>query len=210
MWATPRDDRKPFIALMAALVALAWLALWLWLWGRSPGGLFFGHHGPGVFARGGAFALVFVAGWTVMVVAMMLPTSLPLIMLFRTITRGRRDRALLVALLVAGYLGTWTFFGFLVYLGGSVLHRIAEGSAWLEANTSFLGAGIVALAGLYQFTPLKYKCLEKCRSPLSFVTEHWRGSRERSRLLFRAGVWKRHTTLSKPARPLPGACHRGR
>jgi predicted metal-binding membrane protein len=185
MWATPRDDRKPFIALMVALVALAWLALWLW--GRSPGGLFFGHHGPGVFARGGAFALVFVAGWTVMVVAMMLPTSLPLIMLFRTITRGRRDRALLVALLVAGYLGTWTLFGVLVYLGGSVLHRIAEGSAWLEANTSFSGAGIVALAGLYQFTPLKYKCLEKCRSPLSFVTEHWRGSRERSRS-FRLGA----------------------
>src|SRR3712207_1779305 len=106
MWAAPRDDRKPFIALMAALIALAWLALWLG--GRSPGGLFYGHHGPGVFAGGGAFALVFVTGWTVMVVAMMLPTSLPLIMLFRTITRGRRDRALLVALLVAGYLGTWT------------------------------------------------------------------------------------------------------
>ena len=92
MWAAPRDDRKPFIALMAALVALAWLALWLW--GRSPGGLFFGHHGPGVFARGGApFALVFVTGWTVMVVAMMLPTSMTLIMLFRTIAREHRDRA---------------------------------------------------------------------------------------------------------------------
>ncbi len=184
MWAAPRDDRRPFIALMAALFALAWLALWFW--GRSPNGLFYGHHGPEVFARGGAFVLVFVAGWTVMVVAMMLPTSLPLIMLFHTITRGRRDRALLVALLVAGYLVTWTLFGVLVYLGASLLHQIAEGSAWLEANTWLLGTGTVTLAGLYQFTPLKYKCLEKCRSPLSFVTEHWQGSRERSQS-FRLG-----------------------
>ena len=106
MWAAPRDDRRPFFALMAALIALSWLALWLWE--RSPAGLFYGHHGGGLdaFPRGGAFALVFVAGWTVMVVAMMLPTSLPLIMLFRTIARGRRDRALLVTLLVAGYLIT--------------------------------------------------------------------------------------------------------
>ena len=185
MWAAPRDDRRPFIALLAALIALAWLALWLW--GRSPGGLFYGHHDPNAFAYDGAFAFVFVAGWTPMVVAMMLPTSLPLIILFRTITRGRRDRALLIMLLIAGYLVTWALFGVLVYLGGSVLHRIAEGSAWLEANTAFLGAGIVALAGLYQFTPLKYKCLEKCRSPMSFVTEHWRGSRERSRS-FRLGA----------------------
>jgi len=185
MWAGPRDDRRPFIALMAALFALAWLALWFW--GRSPNGLFYGHHGPEVFARGGAFVLVFVAGWTVMVVAMMLPTSLPLIILFHTITRGRRDRALLVALLVAGYLVTWTLFGVLVYLGASVLHQIAEGNAWLEANAWLLGAGIVTLAGLYQFTPLKYKCLEECRSPLSFVTEHWQGSRERSQS-FRLGA----------------------
>jgi len=185
MRATQRDDRRPFIAVMAALISLAWLALWVW--GRSPGGSFYGHHGPDVFARGGAFILVFVAGWTVMVVAMMLPTSLPLISLFRTVTRRRRDRALLVALLVAGYLCTWTLFGVLVYLGGWGLHQIARQSGWLEANAALLGAGIIILAGLYQFTPLKRKCLEKCRSPLSFIVEHWRGSRERSQA-FRLGA----------------------
>ena len=178
MWAAPRDDRRPFIALMAALIALTWLTLWAW--GRSPGGLFYGHHGAGTFARGGAFTLVFVAGWTVMVVAMMLPTSLPLITLFRAVVRRRRDSALLVVLLIVGYLGTWTLFGGVVYLGGWVLQQIARQSGWLEANGWVLGAGIVTLAGLYQFTPLKYKCLEKCRSPLSFIVEHWRGSHERS------------------------------
>ncbi|QIN81940.1 hypothetical protein GBA63_04245 [Rubrobacter tropicus] len=186
MWAAPRDDHnRLFFVLMATLIALAWLALWAW--GRSPGGLFYGHHDSTAFARGGSFVLVFVIGWTVMVVAMMLPTSLPLITLFRTIARQRRDRALLVALLIAGYIGTWTLFGGVVYLGGWALHRLIGQSGLLEANTWVLGAGIIMLAGLYQFTPLKYKCLEKCRSPLSFVTEHWRGNRERSQA-FRLGV----------------------
>jgi predicted metal-binding membrane protein len=45
----------------------------------------------------------------------------------------------------------------------------------------------LVLAGLYQFAPLKYACLDKCRSPLSFITEHWRGSHERTQA-FRLGI----------------------
>jgi len=171
MWAAPRDDHnRSFATLMAALVALAWLALWL-----------HGRHGPETF-DGGA-ALAFVAGWTVMVVAMMLPTSLPLISLFRTVVGGRKDRGRLVSLLIAGYLGVWALFGVAVYSGGWVLFRVVESSARLEANAPFLGAGVLVLAGIYQFTPLKHRCLEKCRSPLSFVVEHWRGKREASHAL---------------------------
>jgi predicted metal-binding membrane protein len=182
MWAAPRDDdrRLLFAALMAALIALAWLALWVW--GQSPYGRFLSHHGLEAVRGNAALMLVFVAGWTLMVVAMMLPTSLPLVALFRTLVRGRPDRARLTALLVAGYLAVWTLFGVLVYCGDFVLHGAVERSAWLGANVvPFIGAGTLLVAGLYQFTPLKYHCLQKCRSPLSFVTEHWRGSRESSR-----------------------------
>ncbi len=187
MWAAPRDDHnRIFLALMAALVAVAWLALWLsgrsHHYGDSLGFLHF-LHDITAFDGSGAFMLVFIAGWTVMVVAMMLPTSLPLISLFRGVARQRPDRALLVA----GYLAVWILFGVLVYLGGWALRLLVERSAWLEANGWILGAGVLLLAGVYQFTPLKYKCLEKCRSPLSFITEHWRGSRERSRS-FRLGA----------------------
>src|SRR5215204_215875 len=128
-----------------------------------------------------ALMLVFVAGWSLMVVAMMLPTSLPLVTLFRTLVRGRPDRTWLTVLLIAGYLVVWTLFGILVYSGDWILHGAVEQSMWLEANVvPFIGAGTLIMAGLYQFTSLKYKCLDKCRSPLSFITEHWRGSRERS------------------------------
>ncbi len=42
------------------------------------------------------------------------------------------------------------------------------------------GAGPLVLAGGYQFTSLKYRCLDKCRTPLGFIMRHWRGKNERS------------------------------
>ncbi len=180
MWTAPRDGHRLFVALMVALIALAWLVLWVW--GQSPYGRFLSHHSLEALRGDGTLVLVFVAGWTLMVVAMMLPTSLPLVALFRTLVRGRPDRARLTVLLIAGYLAVWTLFGVLVYCADWILHGAVEQSTWLEANVvPFIGAGTLLMAGLYQFTPLKYHCLEKCRSPLSFVTEHWRGRHERAR-----------------------------
>src|SRR4051812_36906530 len=106
---------KSFILLMAALIALAWLALWGW--GQSPHGRFLGHeHLNELSLENSAVLLVFIAGWTLMSAAMMLPTSLPLVTLFRTLVHRRPDRTWLVLLLVAGYLGIWTLFGLLVHL----------------------------------------------------------------------------------------------
>src|SRR4028119_1363147 len=75
MWAAPRDDRRLFAVLLMALIALAWLALWVW--GQSPYGRFLSHHSLGAVRGNVTLMLVFVAGWTLMVVAMMLPTSPP-------------------------------------------------------------------------------------------------------------------------------------
>src|SRR3712207_2442996 len=145
MWAAPRDGHnRLFVALMVGLIALAWLALWVW--GQSPYGRFLSHHSLEAVRGNAALVPVFVAGWTLMVVAMMLPTSLPLVALFRAIVRGRPDRARLTALLVAGYLAVWTLFGILVYCGDFVLHGAVDRSAWLEASVvPFIGAGTITL-----------------------------------------------------------------
>jgi predicted metal-binding membrane protein len=118
-----------------------------------------------------------------MTVAMMLPTSLPLVALFYGMTAQRPDRLRLLLLLLAGYLGLWTLFGVAVHLGDFVLHDFVGSTAWLEHNRGLIGAGTLVLAGLYQFTPLKYQCLDKCRSPMSFIAGHWRGRREGLRAL---------------------------
>src|SRR4029450_2238398 len=156
-------------------------------WGQSPYGRLLNHDELSEADLGnGLVVLVIVVGWTLMIVAMMLPTSLPLVALFHRLTRQRQDQVLLVCLLIAGYLSMWTIFGLVVHLGDGLLHVAVAQSAWLEAHAWAIGAGILVLAGLYQFTPLKYACLDKCRSPLSFVTEHWRGGHE-STQAFRVG-----------------------
>ncbi|HWT77342.1 MAG TPA: DUF2182 domain-containing protein, partial [Candidatus Methylomirabilis sp.] len=82
------------IGLLAALVLLAWYALWLW--GRSPYGhlLLHGSAHMGMAAQNpGAFAAIFVSGWSLMTVAMMLPTSFPLILLFHRMVQDRATAA---------------------------------------------------------------------------------------------------------------------
>jgi predicted metal-binding membrane protein len=182
VWAPAK--RTYFLPLLGALIALAWLALWVW--GQSPYARFLSHHHLGEL-RGGGLILVFVAGWSVMIVAMMLPTSLPLMTSFHALTRRRMDQGTLLALLVLGYLFAWTLFGFMIYTGDLILHRAVEHSTWVRANLWALGAMTVALAGLYQFTPLKYYCLAKCRSHLSFIMEHWRGRHDKAQA-FRLGA----------------------
>lgn len=185
MWLKRVDTRRPLVVAVVGLSALAWLALWLW--GQSPYSRFLGHHDLGAVRGNGALMLVFVAGWVVMVVAMMLPTSLPLIVMFNTMTRQRPDRRRLAALLIGGYLLVWTLFGVAVYAGDAALHRVIEANEWLEANAWRLGALALILAGVYQFTPLKHMCLEQCRSPLSFITTHWHG-RDEARSSFALGA----------------------
>jgi predicted metal-binding membrane protein len=197
VWAL--KDRRPFITLLIALIVLSWLVLFVW--GESPYGQFLSHEGmsqtnnlcwpDGLSSTFNGqhvlLILIFVLGWTLMTVAMMLPTSLPLVSLFHSITRQRPNRAYLVALLIIGYLFTWLLFGFAAHIGYWGLHEAIDRNAGLETNAWILGASVILLAGLYQFTPLKYYCLEKCRSPFSFISEHWQGTHEKMQA-FKLGV----------------------
>ena len=184
--------RSLFLPLMGALVALAWITLWAWE--RSPYGRYL-HHGRwddlggdlGVIASlcravpGGEVlvpAAFFVGGWVLMSAAMMLPTTFPLLQIFRRLTARRADRGRLVALLIGGYLAVWGLFGLAAHLLHWVLLEWVQASPWLTFNSWLLAAAVFALAGLFQFSSLKYRCLDKCRTPLSFVLEHWRGRRQ--------------------------------
>lgn len=184
------NDRRVFTGVLVGLIGLSWLAVSIW--SLSPYAPLLSHevleHVHFEITSEYLWLLfVFVTGWTLMTFAMMLPTSLPLIALFHRLVRSRSNPSQLVALLIAGYLTVWMLFGILAHLGDFLIHQIAHQVSWLEANTWAIGAASFALAGIYQFTPLKHICLDKCRSPLSFVTEHWRGKQER-RHAFRLGV----------------------
>jgi len=188
LWPRVRDDRL-FFGLIAALILLAWLSLWLWQ--QTPHGRYLSHEEiAGTKSLGDGYPTLlalFVAGWTVMTVAMMLPTSLPLVAFFRTLVRTRPNRGSLVSLLLVGYVGVWASFAGLVHLGDIGVHEGVRRIDLLGANAWAISAGTFLFAGVYQFTALKYRCLDKCRSPVSFVMQNWRGGRARWDA-FRLGV----------------------
>ena len=185
MWQSARNDRL-FLSLLAALIGLAWLTLWVW--GQSPYGRFLDHRAlTDVTSEDLRLVVFFVGSWTLMISAMMLPTTLPLIALFRTITGDRSNKLTLVGLLATGYLAVWIGFGVLVQIADLGVHEGAEQIRWLNSNDWVIGAGTLILAGAYQFTPLKYHCLDKCRSPFSFIAGRWSGGNETVQS-FRLGV----------------------
>ncbi len=176
MWRAQSDSRL-FAATILGLVLASWAALAVW--GTTPQGALLDHsqvHDASVLSwRSAGTTTLFVTGWLLMTVAMMLPTSLPLILLFHRITNSRPNREFLIGLLLLGYLAVWSAFGVAAHVMDFGIHRLVESHAWLHANSWTVAALPLLTAGIYQFTPLKYVCLDKCRSPYSFVVEHWRG-----------------------------------
>ena len=186
-----------FAPLFVALTASAWIALWMW--DAGPYARYLRHASwtelPLVGALCGSVpgasltiaALLHSVAWLLMIAAMMLPTAFPLFDTFRRMTSARENRHTLMTLLIAGYATAWTLFGLVAHGFDAALHRVAEQTPTLLGRGWVIGAAIIAVAGLYQFSRLKNRCLDKCRSPLMFITEHWRG-RSAQRESFLLGV----------------------
>ncbi len=119
-------------------------------------------------------ALVFVM-WAIMMAAMMLPSAVPLLSLLARINlqRHRRRRALLATGVAGfGYLTAWSGFSVLATLAQWGLLEARLVSPMMESSSPYLSGALLAAAGAYQFTTLKYACLSRCRSPLSALMTH--------------------------------------
>lgn len=175
-----RPPRSVLLPVLGGLVVLAWMALW-WLGQSDYGWLFHrhgvAHHHPAPALPGGVETGLFLAGWLVMTVAMMLPTTVPLINVFRRMTSARQRSAGFTALLLAGYLAAWLVFGVAALALLSLLQLAIEFGGWLDAQTWMLSMVLFVAAGAFQFSKLKYACLDKCRTPAGFVISHWHGRR---------------------------------
>jgi predicted metal-binding membrane protein len=175
----PIAHRDVLLPLVGGMIALAWVALYAW--SRSPYARYLDHSGLAFVCTvddGTGFAsraTLYVGGFVLMTAAMMLPTTFPLLAIYRRMTRARDDRDLLLGLVIAGYLAAWLAFGIAAHTLDWGLHEVAATVFWLQANAWTVGAVLLAIAGLFQFSRLKYHCLDACRQPLGFVVRHWRG-----------------------------------
>lgn len=115
--------------------------------------------------------------WIVMMVAMMIPSVAPVILLFAGVSRRRRVQGVLaapVSVFTLGYLLAWTGYAVLAALTQSALHSAALLSPAMASASPVVGGTILILAGIYQWLPAKGACLSHCRSPLGFFSTEWR------------------------------------
>ena len=120
--------------------------------------------------------LLFVM-WTVMMVAMMVPSAAPMVLAFLSVNQRRQaaGRAFVpVAIFLAGYLAIWTAYSAVATVAQWGLHKAALLSPAMVATSPILNGGLLVAAGIFQWTPLKRGCLNGCRSPLSFLMSEWR------------------------------------
>jgi predicted metal-binding membrane protein len=172
-----RRDRAIILASLVGLVGLSWLYLWReadamdrMMMGLQPMAM------QPTAANATTLFLAFLM-WTVMMVGMMLPSTAPMTLLYAAIVRKNRERGTVlpaVWLFACGYLLVWTAFS----LGATALQVLFEelqlASSMMVATSKWLSGVILIVAGSYQWSRLKDKCLAQCRSPIQFITGHWR------------------------------------
>jgi predicted metal-binding membrane protein len=134
--------------------------------------------------------LIAVLAWQVMIAAMMLPSSLPLVRVYSRATERAPQRGRSMAAFIGGYALVWSAFGLAAFGGDAALHAAVNASPWLSAHDWWIGGTVLALAGAFQFTSLKDACLDKCRHPAQFLTRYYeRGPAGGLRLGVRHGAF---------------------
>jgi predicted metal-binding membrane protein len=169
-----RRDRLLVAAGLLGVTALAWLYI------IHTGRAMSLHGGMAMPMAGDADVpglAMLVPMWIVMMVAMMVPSASPTILLFATVARGRKARGAptaSTAVFTLGYLLVWAFYATVAALAQWELHRLALLSPAMVSARPWLGGGLLIAAGLYQWLPFKDSCLSHCRSPLGFLSAEWR------------------------------------
>jgi predicted metal-binding membrane protein len=157
--------------------------------GADHGGMVMGRVAPSGASQGdvvmdgaavaepGTRLILYLGMWVTMMAAMMLPAAAPMILMFSTIYRRQQERGgafVPTWVFVAGYLAAWAVFGACAWALGETGTRLARVYPVIMEIGPRVAAVAIIAAAVYQFTPLKQRCLSLCRSPLDFVLNHWR------------------------------------
>ena len=115
--------------------------------------------------------------WAIMMVAMMSPSIIPTVLMFATVNKSKRKNNLQYTptyIFYFGYLVSWILFSIGISIIQYPLHQVSLMNPMMASINGIFSAIILIAAGIYQLTPYKDACLEKCRSPLALVMANWR------------------------------------
>lgn len=180
-------DRTIVICALLAVIVAAWI--WIVLGagmdtammdmpGQQMPGMRMSAMTPAAWSFG--YAALMFSMWWIMMVAMMLPSASPTLLLFARI--NRKEKAVgrpyvPTAIFAAGYLAVWGGFSVIAASLQWALERAGLLSSTMASTSVWIGSAILIAAGLWQLTPMKTVCLRHCRTPLSFLVGHWKPGR---------------------------------
>lgn len=169
-----KRDRAIVMTGLVLVTALAWAYVFYLAHGTKEAAT------PHIQPLGGLdFLLAFVM-WAVMMTAMMVPSAAPTILIFATINRKRREQGnpfVHIGFFLLSYLAAWAGYSALAAVTQWGLHNAAMLSPKMALASPILSGGLLLTAGVFQFTPLKYACLTRCRTPVGFIMTEWREGR---------------------------------
>src|SRR5690348_5556413 len=160
-------------------MGLVMVASWGWILAMSAD-MYGSMRGASAWAitstRDAGHLLLLFLMWAVMMTAMMLPSAAPTLLLYASVARAADAvrYPMRVYALAAGYLTMWSLFSAAAALAQWYLTASSMVSPMMVLADRRLGAALLTLVAVYQFTPLKRDCLAACRSPLAVMTRHWR------------------------------------
>jgi len=186
-----RRDRTIVLMGLAGIILAAaiYMVRMAQTYGGMPATMLHQHDHAG--QRSDSFLLLFTM-WTVMMVAMMSPTAVPMVLMHTKVERNRqpeRSPVIPTTLFFMGYILVWTAFSAVLALGQMFLQSTALLSPGMASTSPWLAGGILITAGLFQFSKLKEACLSQCRSPVTYFMLEWReGSTGALRMGLKHGV----------------------
>ncbi len=175
-----RYDRRMVWAGISVVLVLSWGYLLKMVWDMSRmamGDMAMGMAGPTWDAAyiGWLFGM-----WSIMMIAMMLPSAAPMMTTFATINRkqaaqeGRYKPLVSTCYFGLGYVLMWVVFSVVATLAQWALHEAALLSPMMVSASPLFGGLLLIAAGIFQWTPLKHMCLRHCRSPIGFIMTEYR------------------------------------